>query len=71
MTSSEYPDMPVDKDSCSGVWIFWAKKINELTQTKAGKVTISGPDRFGLGDHTVMNLIQGLPNAEKCSKYRR
>ena len=57
--------MPVDKDSCSGVWIFWAKKINELTQTKAGKVTISGPDL------QVMNLIQGLPNADKCSKYRR
>ena len=33
--------------------------------------TGSGPDFFGYGNPTIMNLIQGLPNADQCAKYRR
>ena len=31
VTSSEFPEMPVEKDSASGAWMFFAKKINDLT----------------------------------------
>jgi len=31
VTSSEYPDEPIIKDSASGAWMFFANKINDLT----------------------------------------
>ena len=36
---------------------------------KRNKVTISGTERFGLCENNVVKLLQGLPNAEKCSRY--
>ena len=51
VTSSEFPNDSVVKDSCSGAWMVFANKINELSQARKGKVTISGPDRYGFGDH--------------------
>ena len=36
---------------------------------KGGKVTVSGPDRFGLQETAVVQLIQQMPNADKCKKY--
>ena len=32
-------------------------------------MTVSGPERFGLADCTIMKLLKELPNAEKCQKF--
>jgi hypothetical protein len=49
VTSSEDPDNPVVKESTSGCWLEFAKKIEVLQNLrKGGKVTVSGPDRYGL-----------------------
>lgn len=31
----------------------------------------SGPEFFGFSHPTILNLIQNLPEAEKCSKFKR
>ncbi len=49
VTSSEDPDNPITRESTSGCWLEFAKKIEEIQKMrKGGKVTVSGPDRFGL-----------------------
>ena len=58
MTSEEDPDNPVTKDSTSGAWLEYAKKIESIqNQRKGGKVTVSGPDRYGIQEHAVVQLI--------------
>ena len=37
---------------------------------RKGKATVSGPDRFGLQELPVMQMIQQMPNADKCWKYK-
>ncbi len=70
VTSSEEPDNPIVKESTSGCWLEFAKKIEVLQNLrKGGKVTVSGPDRYGLQEQSVVKLIQQLPNADKCKKY--
>jgi hypothetical protein len=66
----EDPDHPIIKESSTGCWIVVCNKINELHKTnKREKVTISGTERFGLCENTVVKLLQSLENAEKCTKY--
>eukprot|EP00347_Sterkiella_histriomuscorum_P008411 403345196 len=70
VTCSEDPANPIIKDSSSGVWIEICKKINDLSGSKRTNVTVSGPDRYGLAEPGVNQLLQSLPNSEKCQKYK-
>ncbi|CDW85164.1 f y-rich n-terminus family protein [Stylonychia lemnae] len=65
----EEQDKPLVRESASGCWLEIVKRIESLTNIRKGKVTVSGPDRFGLQEAGVMQLIQQLPNANKCQKY--
>ncbi len=58
------------KDSSTGCWIEICKKINEQGGNKRQNVTVSGPERFGLTDPHVIQMLQALPNAEKCQKFQ-
>ncbi len=59
VTSSEDPNNPIVKESTSGCWLEFAKKIEVIQNLrKGGKVTVSGPDRYGLQEHSVVKLIQ-------------
>lgn len=70
VTASEDPENPVTKDSTSGAWLEFAKRIELIQNKRKGeKVTISGPDRYGLQENAVVQLIQQMPNADKCKKY--
>jgi hypothetical protein len=44
--------------------------VNQLQDIKKDKVTISGTERFGLLEPNVVRLLEDLPNAEKCTKYK-
>lgn len=70
VTPEEDPENPITKDASSGVWIEICKRINEASGTKRDRVTVSGPDRFGLSEPAVTRLISILPNADKCIKFR-
>ena len=53
VTSHEDPENPIIHDASSGAWIEICKKINDLNCQGRGKVTVSGPDRFGVAEPSV------------------
>lgn len=46
------------------------RKVNEMRERKSSN-TISGPEYFGLTNPFVKEMIEELPNAEKCTKYKK
>ena len=66
---NDNPNEPIEENSSTGCWKVVAERINELNDKKRPKVTISGTERFGLCDNIVVQLLQMLPDAEKCDKY--
>lgn len=70
MVAEDDPDNPVRASSSSQCHAQVLKAINKA-RGKIATNTGSGPDFFGYGNPTIMNLIQKLPNAEKCTKYKR
>ena len=70
VTSMEDKDHPITNNASSGAWIEIYTKINEITGMRKGKVTVSGPDRFGLSEVAVTQLLASLPDAEKCAKFK-
>ena len=71
VTCSEEPHNPVIKDSASGAWLEFVKRTNDIQTIKKSKPSVSGPDRFGLAEPSVLRIIQELPNADKCANFRR
>jgi hypothetical protein len=70
ITCQEPPYEVIERTSSTACWLEVTKRIKKLNHTIQGKVTISGPDRFGLCDNVVVQLLQKLPNARKCTKYK-
>lgn len=50
--------------------MYICQRVNQLQEVKKEKVTISGTERFGLLEPNVVRLLEDLPNADKCSKYK-
>jgi len=70
VTSAEDPDHPIVRDSSTGCWVYICNRVNDLQEHKKEKVTISGTERFGLLETNVIRLLEELPNADKCIKYK-
>eukprot|EP01016_Furgasonia_blochmanni_P047724 TRINITY_DN7041_c0_g1_i5.p1 TRINITY_DN7041_c0_g1~~TRINITY_DN7041_c0_g1_i5.p1 ORF type:complete len:195 (+),score=62.95 TRINITY_DN7041_c0_g1_i5:68-586(+) len=70
VTSNEDQENPIIKDSSTGCWVHVLQRVNDLQEVKKAKVTISGTERFGLLEPNVVRVLEYLPNAEKCSKYK-
>ena len=70
VTCSSDPENPMIQQSSSGVWIDICKKVNDLQGGARKNVTVSGPDRYGLAEPGVQQLISCLPNAEKCQRFK-
>lgn len=66
----EDSDNPIIKDSSTGCWVHICQRVNNLQDVKKEKVTISGTERFGLLEQNVVRLLEDLPEAEKCTKYK-
>ena len=71
VVAADEPDQPMESDTASGAWCAVLTRINELKEKKRSKVTISGPEMYGLADPLVKTLIEELPGADECTKYRR
>ena len=69
VTCSEDPNNPIVRDSSTGCWVHICKRVNELSDHKKAKVTISGTERFGLLEETIRRILEFLPDSEKCTKY--
>ena len=63
---------PIKKDSPSGAWKEVLERINaRKPQTEKRAVcSVSGPDYFGYVHPIAVKLIEELPNADKCPKYK-
>ena len=70
VTCSEDPDNPIVKDASSSAWIEVFKRINDIQGISRLKVTVSGPDRYGISEPAVTQLISSMPNASNCHKFR-
>jgi hypothetical protein len=70
VTSSEDPTNPIVRDSSTGCWVYICSKVNDLAEVKKAKVTISGTERFGLLEPNICRILENLPEADKCMKYK-
>lgn len=69
ITIEEEPTKKFTSSSASGVWKIVLDKIAE--KGYGAKSHASGPQMMGLNNLALVNYIQDLPNADKCSKYVR
>jgi len=67
------PNNSVTATSASAAWKVILEKANQLKTEQTGKrmfAAVSGPEYFGFAHPAILNLIQELPNAEKCGPVR-
>ncbi|KAG2392998.1 hypothetical protein C9374_009575 [Naegleria lovaniensis] len=55
----------------SGAWSAVIKTVQESKNKSMKTCTVSGPEYFGLSNSKVRHLIELLPDAEKCTHYKR
>lgn len=70
VTAEDDPDNPLSGATTTAVW----STIMRQAATLRGKEpagSASGPDFFGLGNATILQLIEALPEAEKCKQYEK
>jgi len=73
ITPEDDPDQPIIGSSATAVWKTVLERVNALKTEQSGKrmfAAISGPEYFGFSQPTVAKLIQDLPNADKCERYK-
>ncbi|XP_024369476.1 uncharacterized protein [Physcomitrium patens] len=74
LTPEDDQNNPVVGISATAVWTVVVKRVGALRIEEGGKKTfanVSGPEYFGYANPTIARLIQQLPDAEKCTKYKR
>lgn len=69
MASEETPNKPIQATSATACHHAVLKAINEARDKQATNAG-SGPEFFGFSHPTILNLIQTMSNAEKCTKYK-
>ena len=50
----------------TGLTLFFSLSLRDKQATNSG----SGPEFFGYSNPTVLNLLQKMPDAKKCAKYK-
>jgi histone-lysine N-methyltransferase MLL3 len=66
---NEEEDFVVEKDRATTCWQTICTAINSNMAEPREEVTVSGPERFGITDKTVvMEELKRQPAARKCSK---
>ena len=67
VTCADAPDEPIVRTSSSACWKEIGERIKSLYPERHNSiVSVSGPDKFGLAMREVKDLIDQLPNADKC-----
>ncbi len=56
--------------SATSAWVQVLKAVADVKKEKRETVSISGPEYFGFANPTVHKLVQELPNANRCHRYR-
>lgn len=60
------------RETASGAWLEFVKRIAMLQDaTRKCKPSVSGPDRFGITEPSVLKILQALPGADLLVNYRQ
>lgn len=70
VTAEDNAEAPFRSNTSTGAWSAIVKLANQI-RGRDGSNSASGPDFFGLSNHTIAMLIEGLPGVEQCSQYQR
>eukprot|EP00339_Tiarina_fusa_P012625 CAMPEP_0117033454 /NCGR_PEP_ID=MMETSP0472-20121206/23902_1 /TAXON_ID=693140 ORGANISM="Tiarina fusus, Strain LIS" /NCGR_SAMPLE_ID=MMETSP0472 /ASSEMBLY_ACC=CAM_ASM_000603 /LENGTH=1984 /DNA_ID=CAMNT_0004742375 /DNA_START=28 /DNA_END=5983 /DNA_ORIENTATION=+ len=71
VTAADAPDHSATASSPTGAWSSVLRQVkNGPPLDKKSINAVSGPEYFGLARAVIRKLIQDLPGAEKCEKYR-
>ncbi|GJD12175.1 Chromodomain-helicase-DNA-binding protein 6 [Galdieria sulphuraria] len=73
VTCEDLPDHIFEETSASGCWCRILKVIRERTpeERRRSHVSVSGPEYFGFVNPLVLEMIQELPNADLCERYKK
>jgi len=55
--------------TATGVWTTIVKRANAIRQRDVSN-SVSGPEYFGFAHPTIAKMIQDLPGAERCGRYK-
>ncbi|KAG2172041.1 hypothetical protein INT43_001518 [Umbelopsis isabellina] len=55
--------------TATGVWTTIVKRANQIRQRDVSN-SVSGPEYFGFAHPTIAKMIQDLPGAERCGRYK-
>ena len=56
-TCHEDPNKPILMDTCSGIWCEIIKRVNSVTKARRDKISISGPQMFGIAEYAVCKIL--------------
>jgi hypothetical protein len=70
-TCEEDLENPLTQVTCSGIWCDIIRRVNDVTNARnRDKISISGPQMFGIAEYPVMQLLQDMPGASELENYR-
>eukprot|EP00944_MAST-04C_sp_MAST-4C-sp1_P005827 g5827.t1 len=72
ITAEDREDEPLEGNSATAPWKKILERINmgrKKRKMPEKHTAIAGPEYFGLNSPDVVQAIEALPNAEKCTKY--
>ena len=55
--------------TATGVWTTVVKRANQIRHRDVSN-SVSGPEYFGFVHPTIAKMIQDLPGAERCGRYK-
>lgn len=64
------PDEELSARTATGVWASVVKRAHEVRQKMTLSNAVSGPEYYGFSHPIIVELIEKLENAEKCSNYK-
>ncbi|KAI8910822.1 F/Y rich C-terminus-domain-containing protein [Gorgonomyces haynaldii] len=70
VTAQDDLEHPSISTTATGAWSPIFKQAHQI-RNKEHNYSASGPDYFGFTQPTVLRYVQDLPNADKCSNYKR
>ncbi|KAI9255798.1 F/Y-rich N-terminus-domain-containing protein [Phascolomyces articulosus] len=68
--AADAPEEEMSARTPTGAWALVIKRANEVRHRESANA-ISGPEYYGFSNPLVIEMVEGLPNVDKCINYRR
>ncbi|KAI9497554.1 F/Y-rich N-terminus-domain-containing protein [Zychaea mexicana] len=67
--AADAPDEEMSARTPTGAWALVIKRANEVRHRESANA-ISGPEYYGFSNPLVIEMVEGLPDVDKCVNYR-